>query len=181
MIRFTQRKFFMVKTKLSIPPGKTDLETIYYIIDEVIKKIVKKSTFGYFTQDDLKQEAWIIAIKAVQSPKYDETRPLEKFLYRHIKNRLTNFRRDNYHRQTTKNMRKKVLMDPAPQNTGDRESNSDFIQDILSNELEQFVKDNMTASMYESYLDMRDGISIDNEIELSIKKNLLMIMELYNG
>lgn len=172
----------MIKTHLSIPPGKTNEEAIHYIIDEVIKKIVKKSMFGYFTHEDLKQEAWIIAIKAVESDKYDKTRPLEKFLYRHIKNRLTNFRRDRYHRQTTKNLRKKVLMDPAPQATGDsRPVNGDFIDDILSNELDTFIKQKMDTNIYQSYLDIMNGFTVSPDKESAVKKQLTHILDMYNG
>lgn len=65
-------------------------------IQTVISRLANKYRFGYHSVEDLKQEAFIMAAEGLE--KYDGKRPLENFLYIHVKNRLSNFKRDNYER-----------------------------------------------------------------------------------
>ena len=60
----------------------------------VVDRIAHKYRFGYYDVEDIKQEAYIIAMEAME--RYDESRPLENFLAVHISNRLKNFKRDNF-------------------------------------------------------------------------------------
>ena len=66
------------------------------IIDKIVNSIARKFRFAYYSEDDLKQEGRILALEALNGGKYDPTRPLENFLYSHVRNRLGNFKRDNY-------------------------------------------------------------------------------------
>ena len=65
-------------------------------MDKAIALLAQTFVFGYFDSDDIRQEAYIFGLEAL--PRYDPSRPLENFLYSHIKNRLINFKRDKYHR-----------------------------------------------------------------------------------
>lgn len=65
-------------------------------LDIVTKKLVHKFKFGYHNPEDMKQQAAIFALQGLE--KYDSSRPLENFLWTHIRNRLFNYKRDNYHR-----------------------------------------------------------------------------------
>lgn len=66
-------------------------------IQSVVSKLATKFSFGIYDKDDIKQEATIIAIKSLE--KYDPQKsPLSKFLYVHVRNRLTNLIRDEFHR-----------------------------------------------------------------------------------
>lgn len=65
-------------------------------INNVTTKLAYKFRFGYHEIEDMKQQATVFAIEAMD--KYDKTRPLENFLWTHIRNRLFNFKRDNYQR-----------------------------------------------------------------------------------
>jgi len=76
-----------------IPKGMTE-EQVLAIFDEVIKKVASKYKFGSFELADVKQEALLAAFKGLEY--YDEKRPLANFIFVHIKNRLYNFKRDNY-------------------------------------------------------------------------------------
>ena len=67
-------------------------------INKVVNILAPKFKFGYYTVDDMKQEGRRFALEALSSDKYDEGRPLENFLYRHVKNRFINFKRDKYRR-----------------------------------------------------------------------------------
>lgn len=73
----------------------TEIEFIN-ALDNVTKKLVYRFKFGYHTIDDIKQQAAIFAMEGLKN--YDSSRPLENFLWTHIRNRLFNYKRDNYHR-----------------------------------------------------------------------------------
>jgi len=65
-------------------------------IDNISKKLAYKFKFGYHSYEDMKQQISIFAIEGLKN--YDNTRPLENFLWTHIRNRLFNYKRDNYQR-----------------------------------------------------------------------------------
>lgn len=65
-------------------------------LNKINKKLSYKFKFGYHDIDDMKQQATIFAIEALE--RYDKSRPLENFLWTHVRNRLFNFKRDNYQR-----------------------------------------------------------------------------------
>ncbi len=73
-------------------------EQILEVIEKVVCRISKKYTFGYYAQDDIAQEARILALEAVNNGEYDESRSLENFLAVYIKNRLLNLKRNKYYR-----------------------------------------------------------------------------------
>lgn len=65
-------------------------------IKNITTKLAYKFRFGYHDIEDMKQQATIFALESLD--KYDKSRPLENFLWTHIRNRLFNFKRDNYQR-----------------------------------------------------------------------------------
>ncbi len=65
-------------------------------LDIITKKLVYKFKFGYHDIDDMKQQAAIFALEGLE--KYDHSRPLENFLWTHVRNRLFNYKRDHYQR-----------------------------------------------------------------------------------
>jgi len=67
-------------------------------IDTVVNRLAKKFTFGYYEVEDIKQEGVVLALEVLKGDKYDPSRPLENFLYIHLRRRLGNFKRDNYYR-----------------------------------------------------------------------------------
>lgn len=63
-------------------------------IDQVVMKVVKKirkKPYGFLTEEDLAQEAWII-LQAIL-PKWDKKRPLENFLMSSLVKRMKSFSR----------------------------------------------------------------------------------------
>lgn len=80
-----------------IPPGMTE-EQVAAAIEKVVSSLAMKFRFGYHETEDMKQEARLEAIKLMNSNKYDSSRPLENFMYTHVRNRLLNFKRNNYKR-----------------------------------------------------------------------------------
>jgi DNA-directed RNA polymerase specialized sigma24 family protein len=67
-------------------------------IEKVVLSLAAKFRFGYFDREDMKQQARLFAVQLINKRKYDPNRPLENFLYTHVRNRLINFKRDNYKR-----------------------------------------------------------------------------------
>lgn len=66
------------------------------VIMEVADFLSSRYRFGYYTKEDIQQEAFIIGAQAI--PQYDENRgtSLKTFLYTHINNRLKNLKRDRF-------------------------------------------------------------------------------------
>jgi DNA-directed RNA polymerase specialized sigma24 family protein len=83
---------------------KTDFQKKYGITEEDFVEVTKKITqklsykfkFGYHEVEDMRQQATIFALEALE--RYDNARPLENFLWTHVRNRLFNYKRDNYQR-----------------------------------------------------------------------------------
>lgn len=74
-------------------------EEFLRVLDVITKKLIHKFRFGYHSAEDMKQQASIFALEGLE--KYDNKRPLENFLWTHVRNRLFNFKRNNYQRPDT--------------------------------------------------------------------------------
>tara|TARA_Y100000310_G_scaffold237235_1_gene240505 strand:+ start:1077 stop:1709 length:633 start_codon:yes stop_codon:yes gene_type:complete len=80
---------------MRIPKNMTEDEVLE-IIDKISGRLAYKFRFGYHGIDDIKQQGTLFAIEGMD--KYDESRPLENFLWTHVRNRLFNYKRDNFER-----------------------------------------------------------------------------------
>lgn len=83
------------KKKQALPNGVTE-EEFLTVLDNISKRLGHKFRFGYHDFDDMKQQAAIFAMEGLE--KYDSNRPLENFLWTHVRNRLFNYKRNNYQR-----------------------------------------------------------------------------------
>lgn len=77
--------------------GYTEQEVLT-IIEKVVTVLAPNFTFGHYDVSDIKQEGTIMALEAIDKDKYDSSRPLENFLYTHVKNRLINLKRNKFAR-----------------------------------------------------------------------------------
>ena len=80
---------------MKIPKNMTE-EEVLAVMEKVANRLSYKFKFGYHDIDDMKQQAYLEAIKGLKY--YDEERPLENFLWTHVRNRLFNFKRNKYER-----------------------------------------------------------------------------------
>lgn len=80
---------------MKLPPNMSE-DQVVEIIYRVVNTLAKKFRFGFSTTEDIRQEGARFAIEALNGGKYDPTRPLENFLYTHVRNRLINYKRDHY-------------------------------------------------------------------------------------
>jgi len=100
---------------MKIPPMMTEKEVMCEVMS-VIDKIAHKYTFYGYDDNDMKQEAFIMCIDAME--RYDPSRPLENFLSVHLSNRLKNFVRDNHFTKDEED-KKRIVM-PGQLNHEDR-------------------------------------------------------------
>jgi hypothetical protein len=84
------------KKKTNKLPNNVDEQEFIRVLDVISKKLGHKFKFGYHDFDDMKQQAAIFALEGLE--KYDNSRPLENFLWIHVRNRLFNYKRNNYQR-----------------------------------------------------------------------------------
>lgn len=80
-----------------IPPGKTEAEVLD-AIERCVNQLAPKFVFGHYDLEDIKQHGRMKAIEMLNNRKYDESRPLENFLYTVIKTRYYNLQRDKLRR-----------------------------------------------------------------------------------
>ena len=71
-------------------------EQVLQIINDISNRLAAKFKFGYHEIEDMKQQARMFAWEALD--RYDGVRPLENFLWTHVRNRLYNFKRNNFGR-----------------------------------------------------------------------------------
>jgi len=80
---------------MNLPPNMTE-EEVLAIIDNIANRLSAKFKFGYHSIDDMRQQARMFALEGMSN--YDNVRPLENFLWTHVRNRLYNFKRNNFGR-----------------------------------------------------------------------------------
>lgn len=78
-----------------VPPGYTEKEVLD-IITKVAMTIAPKYKFGYMKEDDMVQQAIVIILSSGILEKFKPGNKLENFLAASLRNRLLNFKRDNY-------------------------------------------------------------------------------------
>lgn len=77
-------------------PNNVNEEEFLIVLENISKRLGNKFKFGYHTFEDMKQQAAIFALEGLN--RYDSSRPLENFLWTHVRNRLFNYKRDHYQR-----------------------------------------------------------------------------------
>ena len=96
----TYQNYYMNKKKTKIPPNSlpnnVSTEDFLLALDNICKRLANKFRFAYHSIDDMKQQAAIFALEGLKN--YDKSRPLENFLWTHVRNRLFNYKRDHYQR-----------------------------------------------------------------------------------
>jgi len=83
-------------TKQTELPNGVSTEEFLLVLENISKRLAHKFRFAYHSIDDMKQQAAIFALEGLKN--YDKKRPLENFLWTHVRNRLFNYKRNNYQR-----------------------------------------------------------------------------------
>ncbi len=80
---------------MRFPAGVSEKDVLD-AIENAVRLLAPSFAFGIYGVDDIKQEGRKFGLEAMS--RYDTKRPLENFLYSHIRNRLINLKRDEYRR-----------------------------------------------------------------------------------
>jgi hypothetical protein len=82
---------------MKYPDGYTE-QQVLEIIERCVGILSGKFRFGYYELEDIKQEARLMALEVI--PKFDpkKNKTLDNLIYIHLRNRLVNFKRNNYKR-----------------------------------------------------------------------------------
>ena len=91
----SKKKITKRKKTTTLANGVSE-EEFLSVLENISKRLGHKFKFGYHSYEDMKQQAAIFALEGLE--KYDNKRPLENFLWTHVRNRLFNYKRDNYQR-----------------------------------------------------------------------------------
>lgn len=78
---------------MKIPAGHTEA-TVLAAIEKTINVLAPTFVFGFYDIDDIRQYGRLKALEVLEKETYDPGRPLENFLYTHIRNRYINLWRD---------------------------------------------------------------------------------------
>lgn len=92
---------------MRIPKGMT-AESVEAQINIVVNRIAPAYTFYGYDVNDVKQESWIICIKAMD--RFKDGYRLENFLSHNLANRLKTLIRDNHYNKDSTDDKKKVVM-----------------------------------------------------------------------
>ena len=149
------------KNGMKIPKNMTEQQVIDQI-NIVVNRISARYTFHGYEVEDIKQEAFIICMDAMD--RYDQKRPLENFLAVHLSNRLKNFVRDNFYIKGEED--KKRILKPSSL------SNEDFVPtESLNND------ENIDAASLQSIVDRKlpseyraDYLKIINDVYVPKKR-----------
>lgn len=176
---------------MRVPKGMKKSEVLE-VINNICDRYAYKFKFGYFTPEDIRQEAFIIAIDALE--RYDGRSPLENFLAVHVKNRLNNFKRDKYYRQNKidkddkqqqLNNSKKYLMEPLDitnirdEHEKNMRSEDEFIDKIANQELLDIIDEHLDVSLRSDYLRVRDGTYVPKPRREQIIREVIEILKDY--
>jgi RNA polymerase sigma factor (sigma-70 family) len=142
---------------MKIPKKMTEQQVIDQI-NIVVNRIASKYTFHGYEVDDIKQEAFIICMDALD--RYDQKRPLENFLSVHLSNRLKNFIRDNYYTKDEEE-KKRVL---KPQRLS-HEDNIPYLEcdhddSLDAKKLASIIDEKLPASYRADYLKIVNDVYV---------------------
>ena len=146
--------------KLSDIP-KEDLDVIYFVVDKV-----KKKPFSFMTEEDIGQEALIIACQIYD--KWDGVRSLEFFLMYAVSKRLISLSRGYY-----KNQEKKSVLDFS-----EILEHPTVEYDQVTPDLVDYILDNLSVSMRADYLRWANGVSLPSARRAALIKT---VKELVDG
>lgn len=127
------------------------------IIYKVIEKISPRYTFKDYEVEDIKQEAFIICLDAMN--RYDGKRSLENFLSSNLSNRLKNLVRDNHY--VKNNIHKKKVKSPQYITDDSFINNSyDLEKEVINADIMSIIDEKLPAIYREDLLKFMNDVSL---------------------
>jgi RNA polymerase sigma factor (sigma-70 family) len=155
---------------MKIPKNLTKDQVIDQI-NIVVDRISPKYTFNGYDSEDIKQEAFIICMDALE--RYDPSRPLENFLSVHLSNRLKNFVRDNHFTSKDDETKKKLLSPQSIINDSITIDCKQYIDNIDISDIQELIDKNLPSNMRPDYLKIINNVYVPkkrrNEVITTIK------------
>lgn len=168
-------------------------EQVIEVIMKVANRLAPRYSFGSYEPEDIIQEAFIIANKAMDE--YDGLRPLENFLAVVLSTRLKNFVRDNHLRYLSSSATeeeqekweqkygaKKNLVEPISIDSvqDEQESNMwtkiDFLNDIQAQDIFVLIDKYLPVHIRADFLRMKQGILIPKPRRQKIEALIITIL-----
>ena len=158
---------------MKIPRNMTE-QQVLDVITAVVNRIAPKYTFQGYEIEDIKQEAFLICMDALD--RYDQKRPLENFLSVHLSNRLKNFIRDNYYVKDVDESKKKILKASSISDTNVAElvNKSDPIE---LDEIKKIIDIRLDPSYRADYLKIINGIYVNKKRRELIMQEIVKILK----
>jgi DNA-directed RNA polymerase specialized sigma24 family protein len=183
-----------------IPKGMTE-SNVLDVINKVVNSLAPKFKFGFYDIEDIKQEAFIIAIEGLE--RYEEDKPLENFLFVHVRNRLITFKRDNYirknyvckicsnknpncencHKRQIKQNAKQFLMEPLDiysindENEPSVHDTDDIINTLTINEYTVLIDRHLPMSLRMDYIKMKSNVYVSKQRRIEIEEEINKILK----
>lgn len=161
-------------------------EQIFQVIQKVAKNHRNKS-FGYFTEEDIEQEVWIIALEKL--PKFEEskgkhkdaTKSLEHWLNTIVSNTLKNLYRDKFEvPQRLRTDKKNNLVSPMNfDDIGERQDSSDFFALLENKELWNIIIDQLSDYDIDILDSLLSGENIGSYYKSKIINKIKKILKNY--
>lgn len=162
---------------MKIPKNMT-YDQVMKQIEIVVNRIAPKYTFNTYDVDDIKQEAFIICMDALE--RYDQKRPLENFLSVHLSNRLKNFVRDNYYTKNEEE-KKKVLKPQYIINDHNITYVNDHDDHLDAKNLSYVVDKHLPSEHRADYLKMINNVYIPKKKRDDLISLIKEILEVYGN
>ena len=142
---------------MKIPKHMTEQQVVDQI-NIVVNRISARYTFHGYEVEDIKQEAFIICMDALD--RYDPSRPLENFLSVHLSNRLKNFVRDNFY--TKDEEEKKKILKPSSLSYDDYIPHEEKVEDdkIDAQSLQKTIDIKLPAEYRSDYLKIINDVYV---------------------
>ena len=159
---------------MNIPKNLSEDQVIAQI-KTVVDRIAPKYTFSGYDAEDIKQEAFIICMDALD--RYDPSRPLENFLSVHLSNRLKNFVRDNHYTSKDDDSKKKLLNPKQFINDDITNDCRQYIDNIDLSDIKDKIDNNLPPNMRSDYLKMLNNVYVPKKRREEIVKTIRNIAE----
>jgi DNA-directed RNA polymerase specialized sigma24 family protein len=146
---------------MKIPSGMTEKQVLDKI-DVVVNRTSAKYTFYGYQVEDIKQEAFIICLEAME--RYEEGKPLENFLAVNLSNRLKNLVRDNLFKKDDHDFKKAIKM---PEQLDGTHQNAFYFEceteRLNVKDLAIIIDEKLPTKYRANYLKMINGIHINKK------------------
>jgi RNA polymerase sigma factor (sigma-70 family) len=154
-------------------------EEVINQIMTIVNRIAPKYSFNGYSVEDIKQEAFIICMDALE--RYDPNRPLENFLSVHLSNRLKNFIRDNYFTKNDDESKKKLLNAQSIISHDISIDCNNFFDKIDISDIKQLIDKELPMSYRADYLKIISNVYVPKKRREEVISLLKQIVENKNA